>query len=251
MKNKLIKAVRTIADFDLNLFNELNLGLELQDFTEPCLTDSEIYSLLNEYEKKLPYLKGIKSMHGSFIDLNIASFNRDIAAYSRKMYKRDLFFAKLLNLDFIIFHTQIMPWFKEDFKFDLFLKSNAEFFNEAVENSGFKGCVVLENVCEKDSRLSAKLIEAAASPQVKLNLDWGHALVSGEKLENWFSNNQKHIAYMHLHSNDGKSDLHNPVSKEDFTKLSKLLEKYRLNCPICLEYWDIDIKKEMERIALF
>ena len=52
MKNKLIKAVRTIADFDLNLFNELNLGLELQDFTEPCLTDSEIYSLLNEYEKK-------------------------------------------------------------------------------------------------------------------------------------------------------------------------------------------------------
>lgn len=84
MKNKLIKAVRTIADFDLNLFNELNLGLELQDFTEPCLTDSEIYSLLNEYEKKLPSLKGIKSMHGSFIDLNIASFNRDIAAYSRK-----------------------------------------------------------------------------------------------------------------------------------------------------------------------
>ena len=54
MKNKLIKAVRTIADFDLNLFNELNLGLELQDFTEPCLTDSEIYSLLNEYEKNCP-----------------------------------------------------------------------------------------------------------------------------------------------------------------------------------------------------
>ena len=34
MKNKLIKAVRTIADFDLNLFNELNLGLELKFFTE-------------------------------------------------------------------------------------------------------------------------------------------------------------------------------------------------------------------------
>lgn len=57
MKNKLIKAVRTIADFDLNLFNELNLGLELQDFTEPCLTDSEIYSLLNEYEKKTALFK--------------------------------------------------------------------------------------------------------------------------------------------------------------------------------------------------
>jgi len=56
---------------------------------------------------------------------------------------------------------------------------------------------------------------------------------------------------MHLHSNDGKNDLHNPVSKEDFAKLSDLLEKYVLNCPICLEYWDIDIKKEMERISLF
>ena len=83
----------------------------------------------------------------------------------------------------MILHTQIMPWFKEDFKFDLFLKSNAEFFNEAVENSGFKGCVVLENVCEKDSSLTAKLIEAVALPQVKLNLDWGHALISGEKIK--------------------------------------------------------------------
>ena len=44
MKNKLIKAVRTIADFNLNLFNELNLRLKLQDFTEPCLIYSSQYT---------------------------------------------------------------------------------------------------------------------------------------------------------------------------------------------------------------
>ena len=107
MNAKLLKAVRTIDEFDENLFTDLGIGVEIQDFTEPALSHYEMYKTISQYQKKLQGFSMPIALHGSFLDVDIASFNRDIAQYSERLYLRDLFFAKLLNTSHIIFHANV------------------------------------------------------------------------------------------------------------------------------------------------
>ncbi|PIE98318.1 MAG: hypothetical protein CR988_03210 [Treponema sp.] len=248
MSSFILKAVQTIDEFDASLFNDFNIGVELQDFTEPCLTEIEICRTLCRYEKAFSKFLGKKSMHGSFIDVNLASFNRDIAKYSQNLYTRDLFFAKVLNLDYVVFHSQTMPWFSDNQIWDLFVKSNADFFHEAIDASGFKGIVVLENVVDKTDKFISSLIRKINHPQVKLNLDTGHANLSRQSTGDWIKNNTDILSYMHLHSNNGCADLHNPVTEEDAELVFSTLEKYNLEISVCLEYQNVDLKDEAKRL---
>ncbi|MEL3908097.1 MAG: TIM barrel protein [Treponemataceae bacterium] len=248
MKRDVLKAVRTIEEFDSKLFEELNIGVELQDFTEPALSDFEIYKTLNRYEKAFADFSKLKAMHGSFLDVDIASFNMDFAKYSKKLYTRDLFFAKILNLDFLIFHGNIKLKYENKTAWEFFMQLQKEFFAEAVEAAGFTGMVVLENVLDTSPKLILQLLETINLPQVKMNFDFGHAKISPTPIEIWIEEGREYIAYVHLHSNDETNDNHAPLTNKDALDITKILDKHNLQVPLCLEYWNCDLKKEIQRL---
>lgn len=43
---KIFKTVNTFSDFDVKLFEELNIGVEIQDWTNPNLSDQDTENLI-------------------------------------------------------------------------------------------------------------------------------------------------------------------------------------------------------------
>lgn len=247
MKLRLLKAVRTIEEFDEKLFSDYGIGVELQDFTEPCLSDYEVFKTVLAYEKKLFNFSACTALHGSFLDMDIASFNRDIAKYSERMYLRDLFFAKVLDIDYVIFHANIKACANKT-AHDYFMNLQKDFFDKAIDATGFKGTVVLENVTEKNPNLILTLVEKINHPQVKINLDIGHAKLSEVGIEKWIADTKNFLAYMHLHTNDCVEDLHAPISSTEAKDIFSILAKYNCNVPISLEYWNCNILDEVNKL---
>lgn len=248
MQWNFLKAVRTISEFDASLFSDLDIGVELQDFTEPTLSDAECYKVLNAYEKKFMHFNGTKALHGSFLDIDIASFNMDIARYSKKLYLRDLFFAKVLGVNFVVFHSNIKVKYASEITWNFFLQSQKDFFAESLDATGFTGIIVLENVLEAGPTKLIALINTISNNRVKINLDIGHALISPRPIKDWIQMLHSHIAYVHLHSNDRVNDTHSPPADNEVCKLRELFDEYNLQVPICLEYWDCDISREIKRL---
>jgi sugar phosphate isomerase/epimerase len=80
-------------------------------------------------------------------------------------------------------------------------------------------------------------------------LDIGHVLAySKVDLEAWFSNLGKYIRYLHLHWNDGRCDEHDIPTNDQLKELRDLIQKYKLNPIITMEYSVENIYLETERI---
>ena len=94
-----------------------------------------------------------------------------------------------------------------------------------------------------------KLIGLQGTPdiKVKVNLDMGHAKVGKASLEDWIISLKNHISYMHIHSNDGLYDQHQPPNTKEIKTLFYLLDKYDIQPIISLEYKINNIEEEIKK----
>lgn len=247
---KLIKCISTIEEFSPLEFEELNIGVEIQDFTEPNLTDNEIRKLVAEYKKMLEDFPHTKSLHGPFLDLKPASPDKDIRNVSYNKYFRTLKIATELDMDYVIFHSQINPWINEPFIKSLNNNQNKEFWNYILSNiEGFKGTVVLENIFEDDPLILKEFIETIDMPNIKVCLDIGHAkLRTSKPLEEWVKELSEHIEYIHFHWNEGLYDEHNIPKDKDVKYFKELLLKSNIDPIVALEYKVGNLRKEINRV---
>lgn len=243
----LLKAVSTIDEFDLDLFKSLNIGVEIQDFTEPNLNIKEKDSLIRRYKKLFKDFEGIKSLHGPFLDLRPASPDLSIRDISYSKYLNILDICYKLNMDYVIFHSQINPYLNEPFIQDLNNRQNKEFWDKILKNSKYKGTILIENIFEESPQMLKEYIETVNRENIKINLDIGHAKLGRASLEEWIRELKDHIAYMHIHSNNGLYDMHNSPDKEEIEALYELLDRYNINPSLSLEYKAKDLKEEIFR----
>lgn len=214
-----------------------NLGLEIQDFTEPNLSDEEILKAVKSYKQKLKNFKGIRAMHGPFLDLKPASPDKDIARLSQIKYLKTLEIAKELEIDYLIFHSQINYHNMDDFIKDINLDQNANFWKVFSKKANdFKGIFLLENVFEEDPYILKELLDRVNLDNVRLNLDIGHAKISKFSIEKWVHVLKDYLVYSHVHSNDGQFDKHYPISREEVLEYYGILSKFKINPILSLEY---------------
>lgn len=252
MNFNIVKCISTIDEFLPREFKNLNIGVEIQDFTEPNLKDNEIENLVCEYKKLLQDFPHTKSLHGPFLDLKPASPDKDIRKISYEKYFRTIKIATELDLDYIVFHSQINPYLDEPFIKSLNNNQNKDFWHNILGNAeDFKGKILLENIFEDEPLILKELIETINLPNVKICLDIGHAkLRTNRPLEKWVKELNEHIEYIHFHWNEGLYDEHNSPGEEDIKYLKKLLLKYNLNPIIALEYRVDNLEKEINRFNL-
>ena len=92
-----------------------------------------------------------------------------------------------------------------------------------------------------------ELIEIINLPNIKINLDIGHAKLGKVLLEEWIKELRDYIEYIHIHSNDGLYDDHKSPTQEEIEKLYYLLDKYCLDPVLSLEYKIDNICEEIRR----
>ncbi len=248
MKRKILNTIYTYEYLDLEELDRYGLGVEIQDFTDPSMTDQVYDRTMDFYRKAFKDYRGIKSMHGPFIDLKPSSPDRDIKDVSRKKYRMALNVARELEMDYIIFHTQINPNHIGKTVREFEKEENTKFWKETLDLfKDYKGTIVLENVFEKEPELIKELIDSIDRPNLKINLDIGHARLGQEELEEWIRILGSRIAYMHIHSNDGKYDLHQPATREEVEELYYFLDKYGLDPVLSLEYNIEDMEEEIKK----
>ncbi|MDR7870489.1 MAG: TIM barrel protein [Tissierellaceae bacterium] len=240
------KCIKTIDELDVDLFNSLGLGVEIQDFTEPNLSEEKRKEIIKDYKIKLQDFHGLKAIHGPFLDLKPSSPDLLIREVSYKRYLDTINAATELNVDYIIFHSQINPQLNEPFLSNLNNHQAKEFWDRILVETEFEGTIVIENIFEERPNMLKDYINIVDS-NIKINLDIGHAKVGNSTLEDWIMMLKEHIAYIHIHSNNGLYDQHQPPTLTEIKNLYNLLDKYEINPVLSLEYNIDNIEKEINK----
>ncbi len=244
---KIVKCIKSIDELDVDLFNSLAIGVEIQDFTEPNLSDEKRREIIQDYKEALKDFKGIRAMHGPFLDLKPASPDLLIRAVSYNRYLDTINAAKDLDIDYLIFHSQINPQLNEPFLSNLNNVQAKEFWEKILQETEFKGTILIENIFEEGPSMLKSYIDVVQFPNIKINLDMGHAKVGKSTLEDWIVSLKDNIQYMHIHSNDGVYDQHQAPNSNEIKSLYYLLDKYNIHPVLSLEYKIEDLKKEINR----
>lgn len=244
---QIVKCAGTANQFDLPLYRRLNLGLEIQDFTKPDLSQEEKINITEHYERILEDFQGVKALHGPYLDLKPASPDPLIREVSYKRYREAFRIATQLETDFLIFHSQINPFLNEPYLRDLNNRQTRDFWHEITGETDYRGIILIENIFEKYPEMLKEYIETVALPQLKINLDIGHLRIRKAGLEEWIKALKDEIVYIHVHSNDGNYDLHQRPSHKEISNLYDLLDRYDLNPVIALEYEFDAIEDEVAR----
>lgn len=247
MTKKIVKSISQYYEFDVAVFNKLNLGVEIQDFTEPNLSKYEKKSIIKEYLKLFKSYNNLKCMHGPFIDLEPASPDPLIRKVSQSRYIETLKIANILGIEHVIFHSQINPFVNYPLLSDLNDFQDKEAWERILYKSKYDGYIYLENVYEQRPYMLKKRLDVINNPQIKVNLDIGHCNIGKVNLDKWLDTLKNYIGYMHVHSNSGIYDTHNPIDKLEVNKLYKKLKKYNLDPIISLEYRTNNLIEEINK----
>lgn len=243
MIRKILKCISTIEEYQ-----DINMDVEIQDFTEPNLTKEEINNIILRYKEYQQQFKNIKSMHGPFLDLKPSSPDLEIRKVSYHRYISALNIATELEIEYIIFHSQINPYLNEPFLKALNNKQIKEFWDYILEQADYKGTILIENIFEETPLMLKELIETINLPNIRVNLDIGHAKLGKATLEQWISELKDHIEYIHLHSNNGIYDQHKNPTENEIKNLIDLLDKYNINPVISLEYKSEHLDRDIRLI---
>ena len=250
MSRRLINTVKIEEKLNIEELNKLNMGVEIQDFTEPNLAKEEVESTVEKYKEKFKEFNGIKSLHGPFLDLKPASPDKLIREVSYNRYLETIKIGQSLEMDCIIFHSQINPKLNQPRIEELNNMQNREMWLSLLEETNYQGLILIENIFEESPYMLKNLIETINIDNIRINLDIGHVKLGKAPLEEWIRELKDYIVYMHIHSNDSLYDLHSAPSREEVKELYGLLDKYKINPVLALEYEIEDLKKEIEKYKI-
>jgi sugar phosphate isomerase/epimerase len=187
-------------------FAALGLGVELA-VTGPWL-DSASPDELEQIARTGGELNLDFILHGPFLGLDPGATDSMILDASRRRLRQAVDVAARLNATSIVFHTGYTPFTREVI--------DPEWV--AIQRATWQGLlqyapayleVHLENVREPSWRPLLAILEAVASPRLKLCWDIGHFnLFGGGDYRTWAAQAVPHLGEMHLHNNHGEDDDH-------------------------------------------
>lgn len=219
------------------LFPEIYLPAELLD----SLTEEKVSSMIRWREEG----KGL-TFHAPFADLAPGGFDPRVLEITRLRFSQVMELAERVGPLQIVFHPGFDE-FRFAFREELWLENSLKVWGELLEEAAKVDTrVCLENVFDTRPDHLIRLREKLGE-ELGFCFDIGHFLLfSKVSLEEWIDGFSNGLIELHLHDNDGKQDLHQPVGEGafDFKALCREIEASGLEPVVVLEHhtW-----KETER----
>lgn len=195
------------------------------------------------------------SIHCHFVDVNPSSVHPRVRERAVEILQQDLDFAAAAGARVAVMHPGDIGWFDffpaghpqhaegQQVVDDLF-RLHAESFALSAEELGQYAAgrdilLTFENMYNPWDLLCrpaemAAWLDRHPLPQLAVNLDTGHARVAGFRPEEFVRNLGGRIGHTHIHWNDGKYDVHLPLTPAAAAELACLRELIRLRPEICL-----------------
>ncbi|HEY3323254.1 MAG TPA: sugar phosphate isomerase/epimerase [Planctomycetota bacterium] len=193
------------------LAEERGVGLEIQHFADGSLMDGTWRDVADSLKPVLSGFSGTLSLHGpNYPNLDPAAWDSGVQALARERYLLSMRIAHELGARFVIFHCWYYPTMKYHGGVPGWLPRRAATWKDLARSAELLGVtVVLENTWEPEPEAQSALVDAVGSPALKACLDTGHAtMTAATPVAEWVRQLGPRLAYVHAHSNCGRSDDH-------------------------------------------
>ena len=249
MEPQILHTIQSYHDFSPEACAN-GMGIEFQDFTELNLFEGAWCEEILRYERLLTPRPAMVAMHGPFVDLKPFSYDGRIRHASQWRYTMAMNVASLLDVDAIIFHSQLNPFLTNPWILEADRKTHAEFLLRLLDEfPSFHGKIYIENVYENDPKELRLLMEEIDHPRIGVNLDVGHANLTTTPLRAWLSELKPWIGYCHLQMNGGEKDEHRAPTEEEMQSIARtFFQVLGKMVPLSLEYFTKDPLGEKERL---
>ena len=225
-------------DDSLKLSWEYNTFFEYNDFFYPAIyqSEGETRRRINIY-KSLDRDMSRDTMHGVFFDIAMTSTDELIRNRSRVLMNNSMEIAANLGVKGVVFHTGINPGLWNRSYLDGWLDTAATWLDKLAKEYSHID-IYIENTFDKEPGVLTSLIDLLSHRKnVKLCLDYGHALLTDTEDEEWVRQMAPYVGHVHLNDHDMKEDLHLAPGKGliDFERFEDLMEEYEVDTQVLLE----------------
>ncbi len=227
----------------LALANEYGAAFEYNDFYLP-----DVYSSDDEIERRIEIYSSLDrdrsndTLHGVFLDIAIASTDREIRERSRALVEQSVDIASRLGIRGAVFHTGLIASLNYGCYRDSWISAADEIFRPICERYP-DVCVYIENTFETTPEVFTMLMERMSSvDNFKLCLDYAHAALTKTSTKTWMKTLAPFIGHMHINDNDLKRDLHlvpgdGSINYADFDRQRV---QYGVDAPMLVELHGIE-----------
>ena len=225
-------------DDSLKLSWEYNTFFEYNDFFYPAIyqSEGETRRRINIY-KSLDRDMSRDTMHGVFFDIAMTSTDEIIRNRSRVLMNNSMEIAANLGVKGVVFHTGINPGLWNRSYLDGWLDTAATWLDKLAKEYSHID-IYIENTFDKEPGVLTSLTDLLSHRKnVKLCLDYGHALLTDTEDEEWVKQMAPYVGHIHLNDHDMKEDLHLVPGKGliDFERFEDLMEEYEVDAQVLLE----------------
>ena len=225
-------------DDSLKLSWEYNTFFEYNDFFYPAIyqSEGETRRRINIY-KSLDRDMSRDTMHGVFFDIAMTSTDEIIRNRSRVLMNNSMEIAANLGVKGVVFHTGINPGLWNRSYLDGWLDAAATWLDKLAKEYSHID-IYIENTFDKEPGVLTSLIDLLSHRKnVKLCLDYGHALLTDTEDEEWVKQMAPYVGHIHLNDHDMKEDLHLAPGKGlvDFERFEDLMEESEVDAQVLLE----------------
>ena len=217
----ILGAAMRIAALELHgdWLRSLPRPLELQDFVEAAVLEGDFSTAVAEVKRLLDGHEGPLGIHGPFRGLPLASPDHGIRTIVATRLAQALDVADALGATQIVIHSPYTTWMhnnldqqpgQRDAVID-FTRLTLDAALKRAEGAGIG--FVLENIEDKDPADRRRMVEAIASPALRLSLDTGHAAYAhgstgAPPVDYYVRDAGALLQHVHLQDADGYADRH-------------------------------------------
>lgn len=186
-------------------------------FAPECTTERDIRFIRDTIEKA-----GLSaSVHATFYDINLATINDDLNAAMLNSYRRYLEMTEAVGARVLVVHGGLLHRDAASLptllnRANQRLMDNLRRLGDEAARRGIS--IGLENSPPNPNRLMIpgwrehlETLCRVNHPHVKAVLDTAHAFLQGLDIYRYYNEISEWLVEMHVHNNDGKSDLHSAM----------------------------------------
>lgn len=217
MKIPLLVSVADLSPAVLQRLEAQEVGVELSYFSYPSTLEKEnLEDEIQRYKTMLKDFSQPTTMHGAFYDLSITAREPKIVEVTRFRINQSLDIAIKLGIQKLVFHTNYIHSNRPGYK-ALWIEKQVNFWKAFIPKIEAHNLTLhLENTREEDYSFIGSILDQLDHPNFKTCYDTGHShcfTKTQNKPIHWVNGYQKHLTYIHLHSNNGTIDQHVAFTK--------------------------------------